>query len=130
MGWPCRVWGSAALPREAFPWGSSLPQRKHGLSFLLSCFPVTTTPQRGEGQLDKGCWEIDQVGTPPLLWTSPGGSVLSGQSLREPMKIFPRPMECAQHPHCPDPPVQPLASWIPGPGVCPADNPSGLLWQK
>lgn len=77
MGWPCRVWGSAVLPREAFPWGSSLPQRKHGLSLLLSCFPVTTTPQRGEGQLDKGCWEIDQVGTPPLLWTSPEGSVLS-----------------------------------------------------
>lgn len=118
--------GVSSPPQRSPPGGPALPQRKYCLPLLLSCFPISTTPQGAESQLGKGCWEKDQVGTPPPLWTPPGGSVLRGQSLREPMGVFPRPTECAQHPHCSDPrfshwPHGSLPQW-----VFPADNPSRL----
>lgn len=59
-----------------------------------------------------------------------GGSVFSGRNLREAMGVFPRPVGCAQHPHCPGPRFQPLASAIPAPGVRSTDHPSGLMWPK
>lgn len=122
--------GISSPSQRSLPMGIfSAPEETRSFppSVLLSCHHHPAAWWRPAGQRVLG----DRPGGDPSITVDiPWGVSTQWAKLERAHENVPKTYGVCSAPPLPRPPVQPLASWIPGPGVCPADNPSGLLWQK